>query len=69
MMHDLSTIDQFSQWDMVKFITKNPLSLIQFLPIYYHFKRKEWIMDINLLVIYSIVFPLFAIAIFIGMRV
>ena len=69
MIHDLSTIDQFSQWDMVKFITKNPLSLIQFLPIYYHFKRKEWIMDINLLVIYSIVFPLFAIAIFIGMRV
>ncbi len=69
LMHDLSTIDQFSQWSMAKFIVRHPLSMIQFLPIYYHFRRKEWVMDINLIIIYSIVFPLLALAIFIGVKV
>lgn len=69
LMHDLSTIDQFSQWEMMKFIVKNPLSLVQFFPIYYHFKRKDWIMDINLIIIYSILIPVLALAIWIGMSI
>ena len=66
LMHDLSTIDQFSQWQMMKFIVRHPFSVIQFFPVYYHFKRKDWVMDINLIIIYSIIVPLISLAIWIG---
>lgn len=52
-IHDLSTPDQIKTWDMLKFMAHNPSSLIQFLPLYWT-KKRGWIMDINLVVIYSI---------------
>lgn len=52
-LHDLTTIDQISQWQMMKFMLRHPLSFLQFAPIYYT-KKRGLIIDKNLLVIYSI---------------
>lgn len=52
-IHDLSTPDQVSLGKMLKFMFKHPASLVQFLPLY-KTKTRGWVMDINLIIIYSI---------------
>lgn len=44
LMHDLTVIDQFNQMDLIKFMMRHPLSLVQLLPLYYT-KRRGWIFD------------------------
>lgn len=63
--HDLTTIDQVKQWDMIKFMAKHPLSLIQLSPITYS-KRRGLMYDINGLIIWGILGVITAAGIAIG---
>lgn len=64
-LHDLTTQDQISQWQMMKFIVRHPLSLVQFMPLYYT-RSKGWIMDKNLVIIYSILTFIITVGLIIG---
>ncbi len=52
-LHDLSTPDQVGTFQMFKFMARHPLSLVQFLPVYWT-KKRGLIVDLNLIIIYSI---------------
>ena len=64
-IHDLTTTHQISQWQMMKFIVRHPFSLVQFFPIYYT-KRRGWLLDVNLVVIYSILAIIIGFGLLIG---
>ncbi len=46
--HDLSTPNQIKTWKLTKFIIRHPLSLIQFVPVYWT-KKRGLIVDYNLI--------------------
>lgn len=64
-LHDLSTPDQINTITMLKFMIKNPSSLVQFLPIYW-VKKRGWIADLNLIIIYSVLSAVIGLVIFLG---
>lgn len=43
-MHDLTSINQFSTFDMMRFMVRHPLSMVQVLPIYWT-KTGGWVWD------------------------
>lgn len=65
LLHDLSTPDQIKTATMLKFMIKNPSSLVQFLPIYW-VKKRGWIVDLNLIIIYSVIAAIVAAVMFFG---
>lgn len=52
---------------LIKFMFRHPASFLQLSPILYS-KRKGFIIDINLLVMYLIMFLVFSMTIYIGVR-
>lgn len=63
-LHDLSK-EKFKTWQMMKFMFRHPLSLIQFCPMYWT-KHRGWVIDKNLMIIeFGIVFIIGA-ALFFG---
>jgi hypothetical protein len=52
-LHDLTPIKKLSQKDLTFFILKHPSTLIQFLPFYWSFRRKQIIYDLNMIIIYG----------------
>lgn len=65
-LHDLSTQDKIRTWDMLRFMFRHPLSLVQFLPIYYT-KERGIVKDKNLMIIYFFFFIIASIGIYFGM--
>ena len=66
-LHDLSTQDQIKTWDMMRFMFRHPLSLVQFIPIYYT-KERGLIKDKNLMVIYTFFLIIAGIGIYFGIN-
>lgn len=64
--HDLATRHQLDTWKLMKFILRHPFSLVQFVPIYYHRKRKGWIVDNNLLIGWVVLIVIILIGLAIG---
>lgn len=64
-VHDLTTIDQINQWQMIKFMSRHPLSLIQVLPITYS-KRRGIMYDINSLIVWGALIGVISLALIIG---
>ncbi len=64
-LHDLSTRDKIRIVDLIKFMVRHPLALVQFLPIYYT-KKRGLIKDNNLIVVYSFFLIVALIAIYFG---
>lgn len=54
LLHDINTPDQVKFMHMLKFMLRHPKSLTQFAPLYWT-KKRGWIVDWNLVVIYSVV--------------
>ncbi len=54
--HDLSSHHEINQRSLVMFMIRYPRTLIQFLPFYWSVKRKQFIYDLNLLLVYSLFF-------------
>lgn len=55
--HDLSATKDIDKLALLHFITRHPKSLVQFLPLYYS-KRRGWIFDMNMTLIYLVMFVL-----------
>ncbi len=53
--HDINANQEVNQIQLMKFMFKHPKSFTQFLPIYYTKKRK-FVVDINLCLIYFVMF-------------
>lgn len=54
--HDLRPINEVSQWEILLFMIKNPRTFTQILPFYWSPKRKEFIYDLNMVIIYTVIF-------------
>lgn len=67
-IHDLTTIDQFSLWQMFKFMCKNPSSWIVFFPIHYSFKQNRLSYDINALIIWACLIVVIILAVTVGWK-
>ncbi len=65
-IHDISMGEQIKTWYMIKFMFRHPLSLLQFLPFYYT-KRRGWIIDKNLIIIYLFFGIISALGIYFGL--
>lgn len=65
LVHDLSTPNQLSTWEMMKFIIRHPFSLVQFVPIYWT-KKRGLIIDYNLIIIWSVVSLITFLGLFFG---
>ncbi len=52
-IHDISE-NKIKQKDLVSFMIKHPKSLTQLLPIYWSPKRKQFIYDLNMVLLYTI---------------
>lgn len=60
-VHDLTTMNQISQWQMVKFMVRHPFSMVQILPVYYS-KKRGLIYDINSMIIWGIFLTIVGVA-------
>ena len=56
-----------NQWELMKFMFKYPRSFYQLLPILYS-KKKGFIVDLNLLIMYFIMVGVFSLTIFVGVK-
>ncbi len=61
-LHDLNTPNQINTWEMMKFMVRHPLSLIQFVPFYWT-KKRGYIVDYNLVIIWICI----SVVVFIGL--
>lgn len=64
-LHDLSSQDKIRTWDLMRFMVRHPLALVQFLPIYYT-KERGIVKDKNLILIYSFFLIVSLIAVYFG---
>ena len=62
LIHDITTVDQYSQWRMAMFIIRHPFSLVQLLPIYYT-KRRGLIVDLNTLFMWGVLLTLVSVTV------
>lgn len=62
---DFLSNDEINQWKLIKFMFKHPSSFVQLSPILYS-KKKGLIVDINLLIMYSIMIIVFITTIYLG---
>ncbi len=65
-LHDLSSQEKINTLDLMKFMIRHPLSLVQFLPIYYT-KKRGLIKDKNLIIIYTFFLIIASIGVFFGL--
>ena len=63
--HDLSTPNQIKTWKLTKFIIRHPLSLIQFVPVYWT-KKRGLIVDYNLIVGWGVLLFIITLGLWIG---
>lgn len=63
LVHDLTPINRLDQRDLLVFMIKNPRTLTQLLPIYWSPKRRRIIYDLNMILIYGILFTAIAITV------
>ena len=54
--HDLRPIGKVSQWEILLFMIRHPRTLTQIFPFYYSPSKKEFIYDLNMLLIYGTIF-------------
>ncbi len=64
LVHDLSTPNQINTFKMMKFIMRHPLSLVQFMPVYWT-KNRGLIVDYNLIIIWSVI----SVIVFLGLLI
>ncbi len=64
---DFFSNSKVNQWDLLKFMFKYPSSFLQLSPILYS-KKKGFIVDINLLIMYTTMFVVFILTIIFGVK-
>ncbi len=64
---DFFSNSKVNQWDLLKFMFKYPSSFFQLLPILYS-KKKGFIVDINLLIMYITMLGVFILTILFGVK-
>ena len=64
--HDLK--HSVSPFELMKFMIKNPKSLTQFLPIYFH-RKYGLVYDLNMILIYMFIFSLIGVSIYLGLKI
>lgn len=52
--HDLAPMNKLSQADLLKFMFKHPKTWTQFAPFYWSPRRKDFIIDYNMTIIYGV---------------
>jgi len=62
---DFFSNNNISSWDMFKFMFKHPKSFLQLSPILYS-RKKGWIIDFNLLVMFITIIAIFLLTMYIG---
>ncbi len=62
---DFISNDKVNQWKLIKFMFKHPKSFAQLSPILYS-KKKGFIIDLNLIIMYSIMIGIFITTIYVG---
>ena len=53
--HDLTPMSQLSQKELIVFMIKHPKTWTQAVPFYWSSKRKQFVYDLNMLLIYGFV--------------
>lgn len=64
---DFFSNSKVNQWDLIKFMFKYPASFVQLSPILYS-KKKGFIVDINLLIMYGTMLTVFTLTILFGVK-
>lgn len=64
---DFLSNSNVNQWDLIKFMFKHPSSFLQLSPILYS-KKKGFIIDINILLMYFIMLSVFVSTIYFGVK-
>ena len=54
-VHDLTPVNKLSQKELVAFMVKHPKTWTQLLPFYWSATRKEFVYDLNMLIVYGAV--------------
>lgn len=65
LVHDLTTMNQVSQWEMFKFIMTNPKSLTFLLPAYYS-KERGLVYDQNAIIMWCVLIGIIGLGIWIA---
>ena len=64
---DFFSTNDIDSWEMFKFIIKHPSSWLQLSPVIYS-KKKGFIYDINLIILYLIMITIFTSTIYLGVK-
>ena len=64
---DFFSNNNINHWSLIKFMFKNPKSFYQLSPILYS-KEKGFVIDTNLLIMYLIMFTIFTLTIYFGVK-
>ena len=66
--HDILPTKKVKQSEILSFMLRHPKSFSQLLPLYYSPRRKEFIYDLNLIIIYSFMIGVAGLGIYLGLR-
>lgn len=66
--HDFLPENKLNNWQLIKFMVKNPSSFRQLLPIYYSWER-GLVYDINLILMYLIIGGIFSAIVYWGLKI
>ena len=64
---DFVSNNNINHWELFKFMLKHPKSFYQLLPIYYS-KEKGFVYDVNLIIMFIILFSIFILTIYFGVK-
>lgn len=64
---DFFSDSKVNQWDLIKFMFKYPRSFKQLLPVLYS-KKKGFVLDINLLIMYITMLSVFILVLILGVK-
>ncbi len=65
--HDFFSNNKVNNWQLLKFMFKYPKSFLQLSPILYS-KKKGFIIDINLFIMYFVMVTMFGLTIYFGVK-
>lgn len=67
-MHDLTPLSKVSQREVVVFMLTHPRTLTQVFPFYWSSRRKQFIYDLNMVIVYTVVFGIIGFGLYFGLR-
>jgi len=63
-IHDLTPVNDLTQRDVLKFMIKHPRTFTQIFPIYWSSRRKQFIYDLNMILIWGFIIVMILLAVF-----